>query len=118
MPKSSSEAAKTEAVVGDGGMKKNLDDVDRGQRFNVEPFLPDTKGIRYVTVPPGKSETIVLVAVQPLGGVASDLVELHATGLLQATVVGLTAEETVIKSQPAAFGQSVGDDVRAKLESG
>ena len=113
----SKEAQQTRAelAIGNGTLSIRASGESGGERFFVEPFLPDTMGVRYVTVGPGESNTIVLRAEDALGELAAGLLSLHQTELLTASVVGLTTQGDLVRSEPVAFGRSMAEAAKSKL---
>jgi hypothetical protein len=100
------------------GFTINLGDREKkGERTRVDPFLPNAGSVGYLNVPGGETVRAKLVGTSALGPRAKTLVEMHATKLLRASVVGLTGAGSEIWSPLTQFSLSVDDVVKKRLES-
>lgn len=100
-----------------GGFSISLGDREKkGERVRVEPFLPSAGSVGYLTVPGGESVRVKLVGNSALGSKAKALVDMHATKLLKAQVLGKTSDSQSVWSALTPFSLQVDDEVKKTLE--
>src|SRR5262249_7053766 len=88
----------------------------KGERVRVDPFLPNTGSTKYLTIPGGETLRAKLLGVSALGTKAKPLVDMHATKLLRARIVGNTLNNNTIWSDWTPFSLQVDESVKRQLE--
>jgi len=101
-----------------GGFTINLGDREKkGERVRVDPFLPNTESTKYLTILGGETLRAKLLGVSALGTKAKPLVDMHATKLLKARIIGNTLNRNTIWSDWTPFSLQVDESVKKQLET-
>jgi hypothetical protein len=100
------------------GFMINLGDKEKkGEAAKVEPFLPNAGDTHYITIGAGETVRAKLVGTTALGTKAKSLVEMHATKLLRARILGLADAGREVWSEWTPFSLQVDETIRKRLES-
>lgn len=92
-------------------------DSNRGEMFDIEPFLSETSSSPFMSIPGGMTQRITLISIEPMGGMGEKLVKHFELGTLTCSITAKSAAGTSISSLPVIFGRELSQQQREILLS-
>ncbi len=83
----------------------------------VAPVLPESSPTPPYSIEPGKSVTLKLLGLNPLGQDAKKISDIYTSGLLRCKVVAFTSSGASIESPISSFGSRINPDDLARVEA-
>jgi hypothetical protein len=83
----------------------------------IAPVLPESSPTPAFSIEPGKSNTLRLVGLEPLGPKAQQISEIYTSGLLRCKVVAFSNSGATVESPTSVFGSRINPEDLKRVDS-